>query len=104
MTDKKKNIKVVIVDNSSIVRLSLKKLFNNVSGFEVIAAVSDPVTALKWMIEDWPDVIISDVNLSKMDGITFMKEVFSEKPVPFIIFSSVKKEIIESMLQKSDRQ
>ncbi|MFC1669212.1 chemotaxis-specific protein-glutamate methyltransferase CheB [Spirochaetota bacterium] len=92
----KNEIKVIIVDDSATVRLNLKRILNSDKDINVIAAVSNPIIALKWMKDIWPDVIITDVELPKLDGISFIKEVFGHKPVPFIICSSIDPNKIKS--------
>ena len=55
----------------------------------VIAAVADPLFAMQRMQRDWPDVIVLDVEMPRMDGITFLKKIMAERPTPVVICSSL---------------
>lgn len=81
-------IKVMIVDDSAVVRQTLRELLDSDPGIEVIAVASDPLFAFKKMELDTPDVIVSDVEMPRMDGITFLKKIMETKPIPVVICSS----------------
>jgi two-component system chemotaxis response regulator CheB len=59
------------------------------SGIEVIATASDPIFALEKMKTKWPDVLIVDIEMPRMDGISFLKKIMSERPTPVVICSSL---------------
>ncbi|HEY4340376.1 MAG TPA: chemotaxis response regulator protein-glutamate methylesterase [Steroidobacteraceae bacterium] len=82
-------IKVMVVDDSAVVRQVVVGLLQEDPGVEVIAAVSDPIFAMQRMKMQWPDVILLDVEMPRMDGITFLKKVMSERPTPVIICSTL---------------
>lgn len=82
-------IKVFIVDDSAVVRQVLTGLVNELPGVTVIGAAPDPIFALKRMETDWPDVIILDIEMPRMDGITFLKKLMQERPTPVIICSTL---------------
>ncbi|EXJ14943.1 protein-glutamate methylesterase/protein-glutamine glutaminase [Imhoffiella purpurea] len=82
-------IKVMIVDDSATVRQVLSGLLENEHDLKVIATASDPIFALEKMKRDWPDVIVLDVEMPRMDGITFMKKLMAEHPTPVVICSSL---------------
>ncbi|MEW8628159.1 MAG: chemotaxis response regulator protein-glutamate methylesterase [Candidatus Thiodiazotropha sp.] len=82
-------IKVLIVDDSAVVRQVLTKQLATVSGLQVIGAVRDPIFALRHMEKEWPDVIILDIEMPRMDGITFLKKIMSEHPTPVVICSTL---------------
>ncbi|QEI08076.1 chemotaxis response regulator protein-glutamate methylesterase [Pigmentiphaga aceris] len=82
-------ISVLIVDDSAVVRQVLVAMFKEAPGFEVIAAVADPLLAIERMKLRWPDVIVLDVEMPKMDGITFLKKVMNERPTPVVICSTL---------------
>jgi two-component system, chemotaxis family, protein-glutamate methylesterase/glutaminase len=81
-------IKVMIVDDSALVRQTLKEVLESDPGIEVIAVAADPIFALKRMETDRPDVIITDVEMPRMDGITFLKTIMEKDPIPVVVCSS----------------
>ena len=82
-------IKVMVVDDSAVARQVMVGLLREDPGVEVIAAVSDPIFAMQKMKTQWPDVILLDVEMPRMDGITFLKQIMSERPTPVIICSTL---------------
>ncbi|MFG1495936.1 chemotaxis response regulator protein-glutamate methylesterase [Saccharospirillum sp. HFRX-1] len=84
-----RDIRVLIVDDSAVVRQVLTRMLNEASGISVIGAASDPVFAEQRMRQDWPDVVVLDVEMPRMDGITFLKRLMVERPVPVVICSSL---------------
>lgn len=82
-------IQVMIVDDSALVRETLKHILAKDSSIEVIATASDPIIALKKLETITPDVIILDVEMPRMDGLTFLKKIKEELNVPVIICSSM---------------
>ena len=85
MTD----IKIFIVDDSAVVRQVLTDVLNKIAGFHVIGTASDPIFALKKLDENWPDVIVLDIEMPRMDGITFLKKLMIEHPTPVVICSTL---------------
>ena len=83
------HIKVMIIDDSAVVRQVVAQALAADSGIEVIAVASDPVFALDKMRSAWPDVIILDIEMPRMDGITFLKKIMAERPTPAVICSSL---------------
>jgi two-component system chemotaxis response regulator CheB len=82
-------IKVMIVDDSALVRQVVSQALAIDSGIEVIATASDPIFALEKMKTNWPDVLIVDIEMPRMDGISFLKKIMSERPTPVVICSSL---------------
>ncbi len=82
-------IKVMIVDDSAVVRQSVRQILEREPGIEVIGAASDPVFALGHMQRQWPDVIVLDIEMPRMDGLTFLKKIMTERPTPVVICSSL---------------
>jgi two-component system chemotaxis response regulator CheB len=82
-------IKVMLVDDSAVVRQVLSALLGKDSAIEVIAAASDPIFAMDKMNSNWPDVIVLDVEMPRMDGITFLRQIMSIRPTPVIICSTL---------------
>jgi two-component system chemotaxis response regulator CheB len=83
------DIKVFIVDDSAVVRQVLTGVLNSISGIKVIASAPDPIFAQKKMEQDWPDVIVLDIEMPRMDGITFLKKLMQEHPTPVVICSTL---------------
>ncbi len=92
-------IKVLIVDDSAVVRQILTGLLDGVSGLKVIGAAPDPIFALKRMETEWPDVIVLDIEMPRMDGITFLKKIMSEHPTPVVICSTLTEKGAEVTMQ-----
>lgn len=81
-------IKVLIVDDSAVVRQTLKQIFELDPQIEVIGVAADPLIAMKRLETIRPDVITLDIEMPRMDGLTFLKKIMSENPIPIIICSS----------------
>ena len=82
-------IKVMIVDDSALVRQVLTQALGAAPGIAVIATAADPLFALKKMAVRWPDVLVVDIEMPRMDGISFLKKVMAERPTPVVICSSL---------------
>jgi len=82
-------IKVMVVDDSAVVRQVVAGLLGATAGMQVIAAVADPLLAIERMKQQWPDVIVLDVEMPRMDGITFLRKIMSERPTPVVICSTL---------------
>ena len=92
-------INVLLVDDSAVVRQVLTANLSRDSGITVIGAVADPLFAMARMKTQWPDVIILDVEMPRMDGITFLKKLMSEHPTPVVICSSLTDKGAETTMQ-----
>jgi two-component system chemotaxis response regulator CheB len=82
-------IKVMIVDDSAVVRQVLSGLLNAAPGITVTYAVANPLLAIERMKMQWPDVIVLDVEMPKMDGISFLRKIMAERPTPVVICSTL---------------
>ena len=98
--DKKKNkIKVLLVDDSAVVRQSLSRVFATAPDIEIIGSVIDPLFALERMKQQWPDVIVLDIEMPRMDGITFLNIIMKEHPTPVVVCSALTAKGAETTLQ-----
>ena len=95
----KTKIRVHIVDDSAVVREVLTTVLSKAGDIEVLHASQDPVFALERMQRDWPDVIILDIEMPRMDGLTFLRKIMRERPTPVIICSSLAEEGMPVTLQ-----
>ena len=82
-------IKVLVVDDSAVVRQVVAGMLAQDPDIEVIAAVADPILAMNRMKMQWPDVIVLDIEMPRMDGITFLKKIMAEHPTPVVICSTL---------------
>ncbi|MFS2161645.1 chemotaxis response regulator protein-glutamate methylesterase [Pseudomonas sp. Pseusp122] len=94
-----KKIRVLLVDDSAVVRQVLMAILDKTPDIEVMGAASDPIFAIDKLAKEWPDVIVLDVEMPRMDGITFLKKIMSERPTPVIICSSLTEKGAETTLQ-----
>ncbi|SFM83228.1 MULTISPECIES: protein-glutamate methylesterase/protein-glutamine glutaminase [Rugamonas] len=83
------SIEVMIVDDSAVVRQVLSGLLNGAQGIVVTHAVANPLLAIERMKTQWPDVIVLDVEMPRMDGITFLRKIMAERPTPVVICSTL---------------
>ncbi len=82
-------IRVLVVDDSAVVRQVVTQTLSSDPGIEVIGAALDPVFALEKMKTNWPDVIVLDLEMPRMDGLTFLRRIMAERPTPVVICSSL---------------
>ena len=86
MADKK--ITAIVVDDSAVVRKHLADTLA-AGGIDVIATAGDPLFAWPKMEARWPDVIVLDVEMPRMDGISFLRKVMAERPTPVVMCSTL---------------
>lgn len=84
-----KKIQIAVIDDSALVRQVFTQLIQSEPSFSLLFTASDPIFALEKMKSSWPDVIILDVEMPRMDGITFLKKIMTEHPTPIIICSTL---------------
>jgi two-component system chemotaxis response regulator CheB len=82
-------VKVLIVDDSAVVRQVVGSVLGGDARIEVIGAVADPLLAIEKMRLCWPDVIVLDIEMPRMDGLTFLRKIMSERPTAVIICSTL---------------
>ena len=84
-----KKIKVLIVDDSALVRQTLCDILNSDPGIEVVGTAADPFLAAQRMQTVVPDVITLDVEMPRMDGLTFLRKLMSQHPIPVVMCSTL---------------
>ena len=82
-------IKVLIVDGSAIFRQTLARILAADPAIEIMATVSDPYVAANKMMVQVPDIITLDVELPRMNGLTFLKKIMAQHPIPVLIISNL---------------
>ena len=92
----KKNINVLIVDDSPTIRTVLSDILNSDSQIEVMDAAEDPYEAASAIKKQVPDVITLDIEMPRMDGLTFLKKIMEQHPIPVVIISSLTKKGTET--------
>ena len=94
-----KKIRVLIVDDSAVVRQTLSSVLQTDPEIEVIATASDPFVAAQRIQAEMPDVITLDVEMPRMDGITFLRKLMAQHPVPVVMCSSLTEQGSETLMQ-----
>jgi two-component system, chemotaxis family, protein-glutamate methylesterase/glutaminase len=82
-------VRVLIVDDSASVRQVLTMILSEDPEIEVMATAPDPFAAARRLQNELPDVIILDIEMPRMDGITFLRKIMAQRPIPVIICSSL---------------
>ncbi len=92
-------IRVLIVDDSAVVRNALTEIFNSDPSIEVMGTASDPYIAAKKIQQEVPDVISLDIEMPRMDGLTFLRKIMSQHPIPVVVISSLTERGTQSALK-----
>ena len=96
-------IKVLVVDDSATVRQAMKEVLESDPQIEVIATAADPYIAANHMARQLPDVITLDVEMPRMDGLTFLDKIMAQHPLPVVMCSSLTPKGSETALSALDR-
>jgi two-component system chemotaxis response regulator CheB len=99
MSPTRATIAVMIVDDSAVVRQVMQSILEQEPDLEVIGAASDPLFAMDKMARRWPDVIVLDIEMPRMDGLTFLRKLMAERPTPVVICSTLTESGTETALQ-----
>jgi two-component system chemotaxis response regulator CheB len=91
--------RVLVIDDSASVRQTMKAILEEDPELEVIATAADPFAAARYLQEELPDVITLDVEMPRMDGITFLRKLMQQCPIPVVMCSSLTEEGSETLLQ-----
>ncbi len=84
-----RKLRVLIVDDSAFVRQALKEIIDSDPHLEVMAVASDPYVAAERIQREVPDVITLDIEMPRMDGLTFLDKLMSQHPIPVVICSTL---------------
>src|ERR1700733_12790139 len=89
-------VRVLVVDDSAVVRQTMTNVLSSDPEIEVIGTAGDPFVAADRIEEQIPDVITLDIEMPRMDGLTFLKKIMSQHPIPVVICSSLAEEGAQS--------
>ncbi|MCW8945002.1 MAG: chemotaxis response regulator protein-glutamate methylesterase [Sedimenticola sp.] len=92
-------IKVLVIDDSAVIRQVLSEILNAVPDIEVVGTASDPLIARQKIKRLHPDVLTLDVEMPRMDGITFLRNLMRLHPMPVVMISALTKAGAETTLQ-----
>src|SRR5262245_48200454 len=92
-------IRVLVVDDSALVRKVLSEELSRFPDIEVVATAPDPYVARDKIIAEQPDVITLDVEMPRMDGLSFLEKLMRQHPVPVVIVSSMTPEHSEAAIR-----
>jgi two-component system, chemotaxis family, protein-glutamate methylesterase/glutaminase len=92
-------IRVLIVDDSASVRQALTDLLGADPEIEVMGTATDPFSAARKITQDVPDVMTLDIEMPRMDGITFLRKIMSQHPIPVVICSSLAEAGSDTLIQ-----
>ena len=95
----RKPYKVLIVDDSAVVRQTMQAILSADPELEVIGTAADPLAAAVRIKKMLPDVITLDVEMPRMDGITFLRKLMAQKPIPVVMCSSLVSDQSETLMQ-----
>lgn len=91
--------KVLIVDDSAVVRQAMQAILSEDPELEVMGVASDPIHAADQIRRQVPDVITLDVEMPRMDGISFLRRLMAQRPVPVVMCSSLVTDHSETLMQ-----
>ncbi|SDY50636.1 protein-glutamate methylesterase/protein-glutamine glutaminase [Tindallia californiensis] len=94
---KTKPIRVLIVDDSMISREVIKKGLTADPGIMVVGTAADPYEAVEMIEKTSPDVLTLDVNMPRMDGITFLKKLMQQHPMPVVVISGSEHSVLKAL-------
>jgi len=95
----RRQIRVLIVDDSAAVRQTMTAILSEDPEIEVIGAAGDPFAAARRIMVELPDVITLDVEMPRMDGITFLRKLMAQHPLPVVMCSSLVEAGSQTLLQ-----
>src|SRR5690606_16473130 len=81
-------IRVLVVDDSALMRQMISRILTD-AGMEVVATARDGIDALEKVVEYRPDVVTLDVEMPRMDGLTTLRHLMAQMPLPVVMVSSL---------------
>jgi len=102
MTTTNHKIRVLVVDDSASVRQALCAIVDAAPDMEVMATAGDPFIAAQRINEEIPDVLVLDVEMPRMDGITFLRKIMAQRPIPTVLCSTLLETGSETLLEALD--
>lgn len=84
-----KPVKILIVDDSALIRAHLKQQISGLAGAQIVGLAPDPFIAREILLRESPDLILLDMEMPRMDGLTFLRKIMKFKPTPTLVVSSV---------------
>jgi two-component system chemotaxis response regulator CheB len=97
--DQNRKIRVLIVDDSASVRTTLSDIIAADPDLEVMATAADPYVAVERIRHEVPDVIFLDLEMPRMDGLTFLRKLMSQRPIPVVVCSSLTETGSDKMME-----
>lgn len=92
-------IKVLVIDDSAVIRHLLTEILGETGDIEVVGTAQDPIFAMNKIFKLMPDVITLDVEMPRMDGLTFLKELMKTNPIPVLMVSALTQKGCETTLR-----
>lgn len=99
MTEPHRKIRVLIVDDSASVRMTLSEIIAADPALEVMGTAADPYVAVERIRQEVPDVMFLDIEMPRMDGLTFLRKIMSQRPIPVVICSSLAQAGSDTLMQ-----
>ncbi len=97
-----KPIRVLVVDDSALVRRIFTEELARDPEIEVVGTAPDPIIGRDKIVQLNPDVLLLDVEMPRMDGLTFLEKLMAHRPMPVIVVSSLARESSETALRALD--
>lgn len=94
-----RNLKVLVVDDSAVVRQTLADILASDKDINEVETASDPYVAAEKLVHFIPDVITLDIEMPRMDGLTFLQKLMSQHPIPVVICSSLAEDRCETTVR-----
>jgi len=94
-----RKIRVLIVDDSAVVRQTLAEVLSSDPDIEIMATAGDPFVAAERMKDEIPDVITLDIEMPRMDGLSFLQKIMAQHPIPVVICSNLAEKGAQSTLR-----
>ena len=97
-----KRVRVLVVDDSALVRRIFTEELARDPEIEVVGTAPDPIIGRDKIVQLNPDVLLLDVEMPRMDGLTFLEKLMAHRPMPVIVVSSLARESSETALRALD--